>query len=67
MRYGPFDVLALATGTVWRRDRESSRGVGGGRAVVTADDVRAQVDPRGGAGRGENPAVVDVENIRIDE
>src|SRR4051794_24824674 len=34
-------------------------------AVVAADDVQAQVDARGGAGRGQDVTLVDVEHVGV--
>ena len=60
------DELGLAAGPVRRHDQAAGDGVGDRRAVVAADQVQAQVDRRGLAGRGEHAAVVDVEHVRVD-
>src|SRR2546428_684431 len=48
-------------------DHAGRRGaVGDLTAVITADDVQAQVDARAASGRGEQFAVVDEEHVRIE-
>ena len=49
----------------FQRHHRQPGGVGGDRgAVVAADQVQAQVQAGGGARRGEDLAVVDVEDVR---
>jgi hypothetical protein len=60
------DELGLAALTFQRHHRQAG-GVGGDRrAVVAPDQVQAQVQSRGGAGRGEDLPIVDVEHVRVD-
>lgn len=40
--------------------------VGGGHSEVAAQDVQAQVDAGGGAGRGEHAALVDEQHVLVD-
>ncbi len=40
--------------------------VGGGHSEVAAQDVQAQIDPGGGAGRGEHAALVDEQHVLVD-
>src|SRR5258707_13268711 len=50
----------------WRYDPAQGQRVGGLGAVVGPHDVQAQVDAGGGAGRGEDVAVVDEQLARVD-
>ena len=60
------DELGLAAVAVRRHDAAPGDAVGDVGAVVAADDVQAQVDAGGGAGRGEHVAVVDEEHVGVD-
>ncbi len=63
---GGGDELGLAAVSVWWDDQAAGDLVGVGRAVVEADQVQAQVHGGGLARGGEDVAVVDVEDVRID-
>jgi hypothetical protein len=59
-----FDVLSLASlSPRWSYER-TCPGVGGCRAMVAADQMEAQVDPRCDAGRCEDVTVVDEQAVR---
>lgn len=65
-RWFVHDELCLPAGAFQRHDRQSG-GVGCHRgAVVAPNHVQAQVEPGGGARRGQELAVVDVEDVRVD-
>src|ERR1017187_753290 len=60
------DELGLASGAVKRGDGNAG-GIGcDGGSVVAPDQVEAKVQSRGGSGRGQDGAVVDVEHVRLD-
>src|SRR5690349_7636996 len=60
------NVLRLAAGSPGRRHQRPRSCVSGGGTVVDADEVQAQVDAGGHAGRREDVAVVDVYPVRLD-
>ena len=60
------DVLGLPAVAVRRHDHAAGDAVGGGRAVVAADEVQAQVDAGRGPGAGEDAVVLDVEDVGHD-
>ena len=60
------DVLGLAALAEGGCDQAAGDRVGDLRSVVQADQVQAEVDAGGGAGRGEDVAVLDVEGGRVD-
>ncbi len=62
----PVDVLGLAAVAMRRDDDAAGDPVGQRGAVVAAQDVQAEIDPRGDARRGEDVALVDVEHPRLD-
>ncbi len=59
-------VLCLAATAVGGRDQAPGRVVGRGHPEVTAENVQAQVDARGGAGRRQHTALVDEQNVLVD-
>lgn len=59
-------VLGLAAAAVGGRDQTPGRVVGRGHSEVAAQDVQAQVDAGGGAGRGEHAALVDEQHVLVD-
>lgn len=59
-------VLGLAAAAVGGRHQTPGRVVGGGHSEVAAQDVQAQVDAGGGAGRGEHAALVDEQHVLVD-
>lgn len=59
------DELRLAALSMWGNHQPPRDAVGGGRAVALAYEVQATVETGGGAGRGHEVAVVDVEHVRI--
>jgi hypothetical protein len=63
---GGGDELSLAAVAVGWDDQASGDLVGVGRAVVEADQVQAQVHGGGLARGGEDIAVVDVQDVRVD-
>lgn len=63
---GVDDELGLAALPFERHHRQPGRVRGDGRAVVPADHVQAHVEGRGRARRGEELAVVDIEDVRVD-
>src|SRR6478672_11638869 len=62
-RAQPFDELCLPSLPLWRSDECTCPGVGGRGAVVTSDEMQAQVDPGRDAGGGQNVAVVDEQAV----
>lgn len=65
-RRGPHDELRLPPGA-FQRHHGQPRAVGGdGGAVVALDHVQAQVHAGGGAGGGEDLAVVDEQHVGVD-
>lgn len=60
------DELRLAAGAVQRGNRESCRVRGDGETIVVGDHMQAKVHTRGGAGRGEDLALVYVERVGIE-
>lgn len=59
-------VLGLAAAAVGGRNETPGGVVGRGHAEVAAQDVQAQVDAGGGAGRGEHAALVDEQHVLVD-
>jgi len=59
------DELGLPSGAQGRDNAPAGSPVGHLSAVVAADDMQAQVDPRGDAGRGEDVTVIDKEHVRV--
>lgn len=63
---GAVDVLGLAAVAPGRDHAEPCGPVGDARAVVLTDQVEAEVDAGGHAGRGEDVAVVDEEDLLVE-
>ncbi len=59
-------VLCLTAAAVGGRDQTPGRVVGRGHPEVAAQDVQAQVDARGGAGRRQHAALVDEQDVLVD-
>ena len=60
----PLDVLGLSAMALWWCDQVAGACVGRGRAVVTADQMEAQIDASCDTGGREKVAVVDEEAVR---
>ena len=60
----PLDVLGLSAVALWWGDQVAGAGGGRGRAVVTADQMEAQIDASCDTGGREKVAVVDEEAVR---
>src|SRR5439155_25412375 len=60
----PIDVLGLSAMALWWCDQVAGACVGRGRAVVTADQMEAQIDASCDTGGREEVAVVDEEAVR---
>lgn len=58
-------VLRLTTIAVWRDDETPSYAVGDLGAVILPDDVQAQIDARGAARRSQDPALIDIQGLRL--
>lgn len=65
-RRGPDDELRLAAGAFQRHDGQAGAVGGDGGAVVALDHVQAQVHAGGGAGGGQDLAVVDEQDVGVD-
>jgi hypothetical protein len=59
-------VLRLTAAAVGGGDQAPGRVVGGGHPEVAAQNVQAQVDARGGAGRRQHTALVDEQDVLVD-
>ncbi|GAA0794177.1 hypothetical protein Sya03_31830 [Spirilliplanes yamanashiensis] len=59
------DVLGLAAVAARRHDHAPGDGVGDGGALFLTPQVQAQVDAGGGAGRGVDGLVVDVQHAGV--
>ncbi len=64
--HGTFDELRLPAVPVRGHHGAAGHRIGHGRAEVRAHQVQAQVDPRGDARRGQHPAVLGVEDVRVE-
>src|SRR5262245_38389267 len=60
------DELRLSARALERHDREPGPGRRDRRAVITTDDVQAEVHSGRGARRGEDVTLVDVEDVWVD-
>lgn len=61
-----FDILGLVAVALRRDDHATGNGRSDVGAVVLANDMERKIDGGGGSGRGENLAVVDIEDARVD-
>ena len=63
---GCFDILGLVARALGGDDHAPGNGGSDVGAVVLANDMEREIDGGGGSGRGEDLAVVDVEDARVD-
>lgn len=64
--HAAWHILRLTAAAVGGRDQAPGRVVRRGHPEVAAQNVQAQVDARGGAGRRQHAALVDEQNVLVD-
>ena len=65
-RHAALDKLRLTAIPVRRHDKAARHGIGGGWTEIPTDQVQAQVDAGGAAGRGQDLTLVDIKHIGDD-